>query len=255
MSTSHPEKMPNTNFDLNISEIDKNKKDPLAKLAAQLAHDLNVPLASILAYAEELIDLAKERYGIKGFNQLVEYVEIIQKEAYHCKEIVEKMLSYAKGLEIQLETVNINELLLKCINDLQPRLKDKNIRIKTELEKYLPMISTDITGLKQVIMNVLCNAEEAIENEGTITIKTKTVDNSILIEIADTGEGIDEAYLEKIFDPYFTTKEKTKGTGLGLAICDGILQTLRGKITVQSKKGEGTIVRICMPKKLKVIMA
>lgn len=227
---------------------------PLSRLAAQLAHDLNVPLASILAYAEELIDLAQERYGIDGFNQLVEYIEIIQKEAYHCKEIVEKMLSYAKGLEIHLETVNIHNLLTECIENIKPTFKDKIINIKTDFEPTLPNITTDPTGLRQVIMNVLSNAGEAIEKKGEIVVRTRTQDKNVLIDISDNGAGIDEAYIEKIFDPFFTTKRRGKGAGLGLAICDGILQTLKGKITVQSKKGKGTNICILMPKKIKVIL-
>jgi two-component system NtrC family sensor kinase len=238
-----------------ISKLNANKADPFSRLAAQLAHDLNLPLASILAYTEELVDLAKERYGIKGFNQLVDYLEIIQKEAYHCKEIVEKMLFYAKGLQIQLETVNVHDLLTQCIEDLKPNLKNKDITIKIDFCKNLPNIITDPTGLRQVFMNVLTNADDAIERKGEINIQTRSQEKSILIEISDNGAGIDEAYLEKIFDPYFTTKEEGQGTGLRLAICHGILQTLKGRIAVESKKGKGTTISIWLPKKIKVILA
>lgn len=238
-----------------ISSLDIINTAPLSRLSAQLAHDLNVPLASILAYAEELVDLAKERYGIKGFNQIVEYLEIIQTEASHCKEIVEKMLCYAKGLEIQLETVNVHDLLTQCIKNLKPKIKDKRIHIKTDFDKNLPNITTDPTGLRQVIMNILSNACDAIDKKGEILTRTKSQEKFVLIEISDDGAGIEEAYLEKIFDPYFTTKAAEKGKGLGLAICHGILQTLKGKISVKSKKGKGTTISIWMPKKIKVILA
>ncbi|MFQ5769791.1 MAG: sensor histidine kinase [bacterium] len=255
MPLTHVDAFKVINKKQNISNLNIKNAAPLSRLAAQLAHDLNVPLSSILAYTEELVDLAKERYGIKGFNQLVEYLEIIQKEAFHCKEIVEKMLFYAKGLEIQLETVNVQELLNQCIENLTPNLKDKRITIKTDFDKNLPNITTDPTGLRQVIMNVLSNAGDAIDNEGKIEIRTQSQEKSVLIEVSDNGVGIDETYLEKIFDPYFTTKEAGKGTGLGLAICHGILQTLKGKISVKSKKGKGTTISIWMPKKIKVILA
>lgn len=243
-----------TKNEVKITKPNIKSTEPLSRLATQLAHDLNVPLASILAYAEELIDLAKERYGIDGFNQLVEYIEIIQKEAYHCKEIVGKMLSYAKGLEIHLETVNVHELLQECIENFKPNLKDKIINIKTEFEPKLPNITTDPTGLRQVIMNVLSNAGDAIEKKGEIVVRTGTQDKAVLIEISDNGAGIDEAHLGKIFSPFFTTKGSGKGTGLGLAICDGIIQTLKGKISAKSKKGQGTTISILMPRKIKVIL-
>lgn len=228
--------------------------DSLSQLAAELAHELNLPLATISAYAEELIDLAKERYGVDGFNQLMEYIEIIQKEAFHCKDIVEKMLRYAKGLEIQLETVNIHELLKECIENLNPRLKGKDIEIIMRFEKRLPNITTDPTGLRQVCMNVLSNACDAIPQKGKITIRTQSQENAILIKISDTGGGIDSAYQDKIFDPFFTTKAEGQGTGLGLAICNGILQTLKGKISLKSEKGKGTTVFIQIPKKVKAIL-
>lgn len=244
-----------------LSSLQTLDKDPtlkstqsLTKLAARLAHDLNLPLASISAYAEELIDLAKERYGIEGFKQLVEYIEIIQKEADHCKEIVEKMLGYAKGLEINLETVSLHGLINECLDNFRSTVKEKHIAIKTDFEPKLHNITTDPTGLRQVMMNVLSNAGDAIADKGRITVRTKSHDGSVLIEISDNGIGIDHAYLQKIFDPFFTTKKPGKGTGLGLAICDGIMQTLKGKIAVRSQKNKGTTVTLILPKKIKVIL-
>ncbi|MFQ5825011.1 MAG: sensor histidine kinase [bacterium] len=254
MSISHLNESTLNKNEVTISNPNIKSNEPLSRLATQLAHDLNVPLASILAYAEELVDLAKERYGIDGFNQLVEYIEIIQKEAYHCKEIVEKMLSYAKGLEIHLETVNVHELLQECIENFKPSLKDKIINIKTEFEPKLPNITTDPTGLRQVIMNVLSNAGDAIEQRGEIVLRTGIQDKAVLIEVSDNGVGIEGAHLEKIFSPFFTTKDSGKGTGLGLAVCDGIIQTLKGKIAIKSKKGKGTTLSILMPRKIKVIL-
>jgi two-component system NtrC family sensor kinase len=254
MSVSRLDKSSLPKKTVKISNPNIKSTEPLSRLATQLAHDLNVPLASILAYAEELVDLAKERYGIEGFNQLVEYIEIIQKEAYHCKEIVGKMLTYAKGLEIHLETVNVHELLQECVEDFKPSLKDKVINIKTEFQPKLPNITTDPTGLRQVIMNVLSNAADAIQEKGEIVLRTGLQDKAVLIEISDNGAGIDEAHLGKIFNPFFTTKGSGKGTGLGLAICDGIVQTLKGKISVKSKKGKGTTISILMPRKIKVIL-
>lgn len=226
----------------------------LSRLAAQLAHDLNLPLASISAYAEELIDLAKERYGIEGFNQLVNYIEIIQKEANHCRDIVEKMLNYAKGMEIQLEVVALHPFLNDCVANIEPSFKDKTITFKTRFDPKVTNITTDSSGLRQVIMNILVNAYDAIAHTGEIILSTQSYDKSVCIEISDNGSGIEEEHLTKIFDPFFTTKGAQKGTGLGLAICHGILQTLKGKISVKSQKGKGTTISVSLPKKLKVIL-
>ncbi|NIR53003.1 HAMP domain-containing histidine kinase [candidate division KSB1 bacterium] len=232
--------------------FDKNL--PLHRLVAQLAHDLNLPLASILAYAEELVDLAKERYGMDGFMQIVEYIEIIQSEANHCKDIVDKMLRYAKGLEIQLEIVDLHDLLADCVQELSRRCKEKAITVDTKFWSKPITISTDPTGLRQVITNVLSNACDSIQREGQITIRTEAQKDSVLVEISDNGVGIDKEFLDKIFDPFFTTKDAGKGTGLGLAICQGILQTLNGKITVDSKKAVGTTIKIWLPKRIKAIL-
>ncbi|MFQ5707873.1 MAG: sensor histidine kinase [bacterium] len=231
-----------------------NNTESLSKLAARLAHDLNVPLASILAYAEELVDLAQERYGVEGFKQLVEYIEIIQKEANHCQEIVEKMLAYAKGLEINLESVNVNTILKEILENFKHTIRGKAITIRTNFDPNLPNITTDPSGLRQVFINVLSNAGDAIDERGEICVQTCSHAKCIQIAITDTGAGIDETYLEKIFDPFFTTKDSGKGTGLGLAVCNGILQTLKGKIEVRSKKGRGTTISIRLPKKIKVIL-
>ncbi|RMF67523.1 MAG: sensor histidine kinase [Calditrichaeota bacterium] len=254
MDSSHRDKLMFAEDTPPADDISLQSALPLSRLATQLAHDLNVPLASILAYAEELVDLAKERYGIDGFNQIVEYISIIQQEANQCKEIVEKMLTYAKGLEINLEIVNLHEVIEECIQKQALTVNDKPVKICREFDTHVPNITTDPTGLRQVITNILSNAYDAVDDNGEIVIRTRGQDKAVLVEISDNGAGIDEGHLERIFDPFFTTKAAGKGTGLGLAICNGILQTLKGRITVESEKGKGTSFKIWLPKKIKVIL-
>jgi two-component system NtrC family sensor kinase len=125
--------------------------------------------------------------------------------------------------------------------------KKKNIDVKKLLEPNLPEIMTDVLKLQQVILNILTNALDAIESQGTIKVATGKRNNSLYFTISDTGRGIDEREMAKIFDPFYTTKSNGQGTGLGLSICYGILQELNGEIDVKSTAGKGTVMNVSIP--------
>jgi two-component system NtrC family sensor kinase len=125
-----------------------------------------------------------------------------------------------------------------------------NIRIEKQYADNVPVITSDLSQIQQVVLNLLNNAIDAIDHNGTVTVTTRYSEKTDEVEIAvaDTGKGIAESELHKIFDPFFTTKEVGKGTGLGLSISYSIIEKLGGKIKVQSKVGEGTVFTILLPK-------
>ncbi len=229
--------------------IQSEKLAGIGQLAAGVAHELNNPLASISAYSEELVDWVKDTgdNGRGDPGKIFQYLETIQKQSYRCREITQSLLNFARKTEVQLQNTNINNLIKETVDLILPDAKKKNIYVKKLLEPNLLEIVTDASKLQQVIFNILANAIDAIESQGTITVVTGMRNNHIYFTISDTGRGIDERDLERIFDPFFTTKSNGQGTGLGLSICYGILQELNGNIDVKSTIGNGTTMNVSIP--------
>ncbi len=229
--------------------IQSEKLTGIGQLAAGVVHELNNPLASISACSEELVDWVKDAgdNGTKDPKKIFQYLETIQKQAYRCREITQSLLNFARKTEVKLQKTDINNLIEETVDLALLDVKKKNIEVKKLLESNLPKVMTDILKLQQVIFNILTNAIDAIESQGTITVATGMQDNRINFTISDTGRGIDERNLAKIFDPFFTTKSNGQGTGLGLSICYGILQELNGDIDVKSSVGKGTVINVSIP--------
>jgi two-component system NtrC family sensor kinase len=151
-----------------------------------------------------------------------------------------------------IKDVNINELVEDVIGMVGRDAALSNIKIAREYNAHLPLIYSDPSQLRQVFLNVINNARDAIEGGGEIKIETGIGEgDTISIKISDTGPGIPKASLGKIFDPFYTTKPPGKGTGLGLSICHGIIEKLGGDISVASDVGKGTTFTINLPLELK----
>lgn len=208
----------------------------LGKLAAGIAHEINNPLGGILIYASLLIeDLPEDDPQRQGLTRIVH-------EAGRCKEIVKSLLEFARQSEPIMDPVDINRAITDGLFFLENQALFHNIQIVKNLDPALPFARGNGSQLKQVFMNILVNAAEAIHGSGTLTISTafSSERKSITIKFADTGEGIPEENLSRIFDPFFTTKDVGKGTGLGLSMAYGIIEGHGSKIDVKSKMGEGT---------------
>jgi PAS domain S-box-containing protein len=229
--------------------IQSEKLAGIGQLAAGVAHELNNPLASISAYSEELVDWVKESgdNGQRDTEKIFKYLETIQKQSYRCREITQSLLNFARKTEVNLQKTDLNNLIKETVDLILSDAKKKNIDVKKLLEPNLPEIMTDVLKLQQVILNILTNALDAIESQGTIKVATGKRNNSLYFTISDTGRGIDEREMAKIFDPFYTTKSNGQGTGLGLSICYGILQELNGEIDVKSTAGKGTVMNVSIP--------
>ena len=223
--------------------VSSEKMASLGKLAAGIAHEINNPLGGILIYSSLLMeDLPEEDPKRQDLARVVQ-------EAGRCKEIVRSLLEFARQTEPKMEPVDINRAITDGLFFLENQALFHNIRIVKNLDPSLPLATGNAGQLKQVFMNIIINAAEAMHGNGELTIATYPASdrNSILMEFCDTGEGISEENLSRIFDPFFTTKDVGKGTGLGLATSYGIIEDHGGKILVKSKVGEGTTFTIELP--------
>jgi signal transduction histidine kinase len=148
-----------------------------------------------------------------------------------------------------MEPTDLNRALVQGISLLENQALFHNIRIVKDLDPNLPPILANTGQLNQVFMNIILNAAEAMESQGTLTVRTQLgpEQNTVIVEFIDTGCGIKEEHLTRIFDPFFTTKEVGKGTGLGLSMSYGIVEKHRGRIWVKSREGAGATFTIELP--------
>jgi PAS domain S-box-containing protein len=223
--------------------VSSEKMASLGKLAAGIAHEINNPLGGILIYSSLMMEDLPEDDPRRG-----DLVRIVQ-EAGRCKEIVKSLLEFARQTEPKMEPTDINRAISDGLFFLVNQALFHNIHIVKKLDSFLPFVRGNAGQLKQVFMNIIVNAAEAMHGNGTLTITTFPAPDrkTVFVEFTDTGEGIPAENFTRIFDPFFTTKEVGKGTGLGLATSYGIIEDHGGKISVKSKLGEGTTFIIELP--------
>ncbi len=229
--------------DTHLQLVSSEKMASLGKLAAGIAHEINNPLGGILIYASLMAEDLPEDDAKRG-----DLARIVQ-EASRCKDIVKSLLEFARQTEPKMEPTDINRAITDGLFFLENQALFHNIKIIKQLDPFLPFIRGNASQLKQVLINIIVNAAEAMHGNGTLTITSYPSPGrkSIILEFTDTGEGIPEENLTRIFDPFFTTKEVGKGTGLGLATSYGIVEDHGGRISVISKVGEGTTFTIDLP--------
>jgi two-component system NtrC family sensor kinase len=224
----------------------------LGELAAGVAHEINNPLAIIRQEAEWTSQVLKKAEFPES-PQLAEIRdslrEIIQ-QVERAREITLNLLNLARKRQPVIQQVDLNRLIQGMVALVEKEAKERNIRIIQQLQPDLPLIYSDGPLLRQVVLNLLNNARQAVEKDGSIIVTTKpTEDQRIIISVADTGPGIPPEHLGRIFDPFFTTKMPGAGTGLGLAISQSIIHQLGGEITVTSRLGEGATFTVILPVK------
>jgi PAS domain S-box-containing protein len=223
--------------------VSSEKMASLGKLAAGIAHEINNPLGGILIYSSLMIEDLPEEDSKRG-----DLARIVQ-EASRCKDIVKSLLEFARQTEPKMEPTDINRAITDGLFFLENQALFHNVHIVKKLDPFLPFIRGNASQLKQVLINIIVNAAEAMHGNGTLTITSYLSEDrkSVFLEFTDTGEGIAEENLTRIFDPFFTTKAIGKGTGLGLSTSYGIVESHGGKIRVRSKVGEGTTFTIELP--------
>jgi PAS domain S-box-containing protein len=227
--------------------IQLEKLRSLGEMAAGVAHEINNPLGGILIYASLLM----ERLGPDDAKR--EDLGKIIHETTRCKEIVRSLLEFARQSGPKMELADVNRAITDGLLFLESQVTFHNIKIIKELDPSLPFILGNAGQIKQVFLNIMINAADAMHGKGVLTIKTfLAMDrDKVIVEFADTGEGIPEEILPRIFDPFFTTKGVGEGTGLGLSMSYGIVKEHNGNIEVDTVEGKGTTFRVVLPVEFK----
>lgn len=219
------------------------KMSSLGKLAAGVAHQLNNPLGGITLFSQLML----EEYDLP--EEARTDVQRIKRDAERCKSIVKELLEFARQTKREVQLHNINQLIERTVFLLKNQALFHNIQLKLNLDDRLPLIPADVQQINHVLMNIILNAADAMEGKGILEIKTKLLEEKgmALVEIYDSGPGIDEEILLKIFDPFYTTKEEGKGTGLGLSMAYGIIQTHQGRLYAANREEGGAVFSIELP--------
>lgn len=221
----------------------------MGELAAGVAHEINNPLTGVLTYLK-LIEkkFSDDDIDSTDLYKLRKYVKTMETETSRCSEIVKNLLEFARPTESARELTNLEEIIKKTLSLIKHQIQLQNIEIIQEYKSPLPKIMADYKQIEQVFLNLFINSAQAMPEGGKLSIKINTENNkNIVAYITDSGCGIPKADINKIFNPFFTTKQDKKGTGLGLSVTYAIIQRHNGSIDVKSKVGKGTTFIIKFP--------
>ena len=215
----------------------------VGQMAAGIAHEINNPLTGVVGFSELLMkkdipeDIRKD-------------VEIIYDGAQRVAGITSRMLSYARQYKPEKTTVDINDIIKITLAMRNYEMESSNIKVTTQLDSDLPTTMADAGQLQQVFLNIILNAETEMINahgKGNLSVKTERIDNAIWVSFKDDGPGISKENLDRIFNPFFTTREVGKGAGLGLNVSHGIVHQHGGKIYAKSRLGKGATFFVELP--------
>ena len=222
-------------------------------LAAGIAHELNNPLTGILTFSHLI------RKKMPEGSQDAEDMDLVLRETKRCAAIIRRLLDFAREQAPEKKFADLNMIIQDTARIIERPAHLADIEITLDLDRTLPPVWVDEDLIKQVVMNILVNAQHSIENEGTIVVRTRRLPEPVspepgmdpvpMVEMAiiDTGCGIPEQNLKRVFDPFFTTKDIGKGTGLGLSVSHGIVKAHGGMIKAESTVGKGSTFRIYLP--------
>ena len=213
----------------------------IGRLAAGIAHEINNPLTSVLNFAY----LVKRKRT--GDEEDLRDLDIIIEETNRVRKIVWELLDFARQSPANKEDLDINEILQQLVSLIAKQKEFRSIRFIQNYDNGLQSFQADKNHIQQVFLNFLLNSAESITKEGTIDLSTHGANDHFSITITDTGCGIKSGELDRIFDPFYTTKPVGKGTGLGLSVSYGLVKQYGGEIQCESKEGEGTTFTVTFP--------
>jgi len=221
--------------------VQADKLSSIGLLAAGVAHEVNTPLAVISTYAQML---AKQ---ISEDEQKSKLLDKIAKQTFRASEIVNSLLSFSRTSPTEFVDVDVSKVIQETLSLVDHQLKKSTIEVRLEVPPTLPPVKGNAGKLQQVFLNLFLNARDAMDAGGTLTVHAWTENGFARIEVADSGQGIAPEHLERIYDPFFTTKAALKGTGLGLSVTYGIVREHGGSIEVESRPGAGSRFRVELP--------
>jgi signal transduction histidine kinase len=213
----------------------------IGQLAAGVAHELNEPLGNILGFAQlaSKTDQLPEQ-TLKDLNRIID-------ASLQAREIIKKLMIFARQMPTKRLPVDVNKLIEEGLYFFEMRCVKSGIDLQCVLNPQLPNVIGDQLALNQVLVNLVVNAIQAMPEGGTLIIRTSAVEDRVHIKVEDTGHGMSQETMKKIFIPFFTTKDVNEGTGLGLAVVHGIITSHGGKINVSSTPGKGSLFDVILP--------
>jgi len=218
----------------------------VGELAASIAHELNNPLATVSLRVESLLAQAPADDPKRRL------LEIVEQEVERMGLLVSNLLQFSRRGQDQVSSVNVHDELDKAVDLIRHQLRQRKIEVVRHYAPGLPFVFADRQKIRQVLLNLFTNANDAMTEGGTLTLSTGLEvapdgRKAVKVEVRDTGHGIAPEHLKRVMEPFFTTKEEGKGTGLGLAICRRIVLEHHGTMEIDSTAGQGTTVRIVLP--------
>jgi two-component system NtrC family sensor kinase len=221
--------------------LQSEKLAAMGRLTSQIAHELNNPIYGIM----NTLELLKTEIPPESKRRRI--LELSLSEIQRLAEMLKNMLSFSKPEEEKRRPVNLNELIEGILLVMEKQMRESNVSVETHLDSSVPEVMASTNQMRQVMLNLFKNAKEAMPKGGTLTIRTAREENDVVIRIRDTGVGIPEEIRDRIFEAFFTTKQKVKGVGLGLSVCYGIVKDHGGEIKLESEVEKGTTFTIRLP--------
>jgi len=221
--------------------LQSEKLAAMGRLTSQIAHELNNPIYGIM----NTLELLKTEVPPESKRRRI--LELSLSETQRLAEMLRNMLSFSKPEEEKRRPVKINELIEGILLVMEKQMREANITVVTSFDDGIPEVMASTNQMRQVMLNIIKNAKEAMPKGGTLTVRTARENKNVLIHVQDTGMGIPEEIRDKIFEAFFTTKSKVKGVGLGLSVCYGIIRDHGGTIKVESEEDKGTTFTIRLP--------
>jgi two-component system NtrC family sensor kinase len=221
--------------------VESDKLTSMGLLAAGVAHEVNTPLAVISSYSQLL------RKQLSPGDERSRLMDRIIKQTFRASEIVNNLLSFSRTNATEFAELDVHQVITETLSLLEHQLRNSGVEIERRLSAEAPLAFGNSGKLQQVFLNLFLNARDAMAGGGTLRVRTETAGSRLQVWVEDTGTGISQENIRKIYDPFFTTKERGKGTGLGLSVSYGIIQEHGGNISVESKPGHGTVFRLEFP--------
>ena len=221
--------------------VQSTKLAAIGELAANIAHEINNPLTTVLGFASFLAERLPEGDSMR------EELNLIQEEASRARDIVRDLLQFSRQRDFMPETADLNMVLDQVVAMLRRQGALSAITLNEAYAPDLPTLEVDVPRIKQVFLNIVNNAVYVMADGGSLTIRTKRDGKTVRVEFEDTGPGIQPEHRDRIFDPFFTTKPEVSGTGLGLSVSLGIVQSHGGTIEVESEVGKGSTFTVVLP--------
>jgi signal transduction histidine kinase/CheY-like chemotaxis protein len=226
--------------------VQSTKLAAIGELAANIAHEINNPLTTVLGFASFIAE------RLSPDDPTREELGLIQEEASRARDIVRDLLQFSRQRDFMPEPADVNTVLEQVVSMVRRQGALNTVTVEEAFGRELPMVEMDVPRIKQVFLNIINNAVYAMKEGGTLTIRTEATGEGVRVAFTDTGPGIPPELVSRIFDPFFTTKPEVSGTGLGLSVSLGIVQSHGGSIDVDSEDGRGSTFTVTLPLKLQL---